>query len=404
MKLFKNPFFYTSLLSLLALGLIIASSVFGWVTPTQAPPEGNIVLSPGALPSGSAGYVQFASSSTAFGGDAALFWDNTNKRLGIGTTGPSEKLDVNGTIKASQLIFGTSLYAARRYVSTVGGISNAGYTTICNVYGDALASGVKISLTGTVNNVVVNTVADILVNNYQDIYIRSEAGIYTIVTLKVLSNANEDFTIQAKTNSANAVTLNIEVFPYGSETVEFSPATTYSTIVLEHSCTPGVYISSTGGASGNFGALGSGYFGGNVGIGTTNPGSYKLYVNGSFYATSKSSAADTSLGRFAFYSQEATEHWFSDFGSSQLENGQATIYLDPIFKEAISEKKPYIVLLSSTSDSNGLYVAEKNKDYFVVKEVKQGNSNATFDYQVVGPRRGYEDVRLEKIEIPKDQN
>ena len=146
------------------------------------------------------------------------------------------------------------------------------------------------------------------------------------------------------------------------------------------------------------------YGSGNVGIGTTDPGSYKLYVNGSFYATSKSSAADTSLGRFAFYSQEATEHWFSDFGSSQLENGQATIYLDPIFKEAISEKKPYIVLLSSTSDSNGLYVAEKNKDYFVVKEVKQGNSNATFDYQVVGPRRGYEDVRLEKIEIPKDQN
>ena len=94
MKLFKNPFFYTTVFSLSLLGLIIGSSVFGWTTPTQAPPEGNIVLSPGALPSGSAGYIQFASSSTAFGGDAALFWDNTNKRLGIGTTGPAGKLEV----------------------------------------------------------------------------------------------------------------------------------------------------------------------------------------------------------------------------------------------------------------------------------------------------------------------
>ena len=101
MKLFKNPFFYTTVFSLSLLGLIIGSYVFGWTTPTASPPAGNVVLSPGALPSGSAGYVQFASSSTAFGGDAALFWDNTNKRLGIGTTSPGAKLEVEGNIAAS---------------------------------------------------------------------------------------------------------------------------------------------------------------------------------------------------------------------------------------------------------------------------------------------------------------
>jgi hypothetical protein len=99
--LFKQPLFYTTLLSLLALGLIIASYVLGWTTPTQNPPAGNVVLSQGALPAGSAGYVQFASSSTAFGADANFFWDNTNKRLGIGTTTPSEKLEVAGNIKLS---------------------------------------------------------------------------------------------------------------------------------------------------------------------------------------------------------------------------------------------------------------------------------------------------------------
>jgi hypothetical protein len=137
---------------------------------------------------------------------------------------------------------------------------------------------------------------------------------------------------------------------------------------------------------------------GNVGIGTTDPGSYKLYVNGSFYATSKSSSAKTSKGEYLFYSEESTEHWFSDFGSSKLLNGEIKIYLDPIFQESISDKNPYVVILSPTSECNGLYVAEKNKDSFLVKELNNGQSNATFDYKIVGKRRGYEDIRLEKME------
>jgi len=94
--LFKQPLFYTSLFSLLALGLIIASYVFGWTTPTQNPPAGNVVLQ-SVTPGGSTGYVQFA-SSTQFAGDANLFWDNTNKRLGIGTTAPAYGLHIIGTM------------------------------------------------------------------------------------------------------------------------------------------------------------------------------------------------------------------------------------------------------------------------------------------------------------------
>jgi hypothetical protein len=95
-SLLKQPLFYTTVLSLLALGLIIASYVFGWTTPTQAPPNGNITLQTGASPAGSTGYIQFNAGSGALGGDANLFWDNTNKRLGIGTTTPSEKLTIVG--------------------------------------------------------------------------------------------------------------------------------------------------------------------------------------------------------------------------------------------------------------------------------------------------------------------
>jgi hypothetical protein len=52
-------------------------------------------------PAGSAGQVQFNDGSGAFGADANLHWDNTNKRLGVGTSNPELTLDVNGSIKVS---------------------------------------------------------------------------------------------------------------------------------------------------------------------------------------------------------------------------------------------------------------------------------------------------------------
>jgi len=61
--------------------------------------NGSSVLGSGDLtvsgtPSGSTGYIQF-NTSGAFNSDADLFWDNTNKRLGIGTTTPGTHIDVH---------------------------------------------------------------------------------------------------------------------------------------------------------------------------------------------------------------------------------------------------------------------------------------------------------------------
>jgi hypothetical protein len=44
-------------------------------------------------PAGLNGYVQF-NDNNALGGDAGLFWDNVNKRLGVGTVTPTSLLDV----------------------------------------------------------------------------------------------------------------------------------------------------------------------------------------------------------------------------------------------------------------------------------------------------------------------
>jgi hypothetical protein len=41
-----------------------------------------------------AGYIPFGNSATALNTDAVLFWDNTNKRLGIGNSSPAQKIQI----------------------------------------------------------------------------------------------------------------------------------------------------------------------------------------------------------------------------------------------------------------------------------------------------------------------
>ena len=44
------------------------------------------------------GYIPFGNGASALSTSTNLFWDNTNSRLGVGTTSPAYKLDVSGTI------------------------------------------------------------------------------------------------------------------------------------------------------------------------------------------------------------------------------------------------------------------------------------------------------------------
>ena len=151
-----------------------------------------------------------------------------------------------------------------------------------------------MSFYGTAGGTVVNVIADIAVNHYQDIYVQSQSGQYTLLTLRIISDGNQNFTVQATTNSASSLSLGVNVYPLNGESVEFNPGTPYSTITFDHVCKFGMAISSTGGDDQQFSVLGKSYFN-KVGIGTSTPATALDIVGGAYSNTTAKFGADNPI-------------------------------------------------------------------------------------------------------------
>ena len=93
--------------------------------------SGNIAVV--TSPSGVAGAIQFSNGS-AFASDASnLFWDDTNKRLGVGTNAPTSNFDVKST--ATSFVFAQFLANNGNEILTIRNNSdNSGNILAPNVY------------------------------------------------------------------------------------------------------------------------------------------------------------------------------------------------------------------------------------------------------------------------------
>jgi len=95
-------------------------------------PDGTLQTTAAAAPSsniasGVSGAVQFSGGSGVFTSDATnLFWDNTNKRLGLGINSPLSTLDVNGSMSIRGTASSTGTFAA-------AGITSNSYVIAGNV-------------------------------------------------------------------------------------------------------------------------------------------------------------------------------------------------------------------------------------------------------------------------------
>lgn len=120
----------------------------------------------------------------------------------------------------------------------------------------------------------------------------------------------------------------------------------------------------------------------------------------------KNAVVATSQGARLLYCEEATEVWFTDYGFGQLQNGVATLAIDPLFAETVDLAQPYLVFVQAESAAcRGLAVENKRPQSFEVVELDGGSSNAAFGYRIVAKRRGYVGDRMRHLpEADQDPN
>ena len=125
--------------------------------------------------------------------------------------------DASGNIVKADSQNGLGFAPAINFIRN--GINSTTYTMIATVNGDGLSSIIQMSITGTSGNVVLNSLFDISVSHSQDIHVTSQSGDYSEVTLRITSNNNEDFSIEAKHNGSTATNAEIWIYPKAGETV-----------------------------------------------------------------------------------------------------------------------------------------------------------------------------------------
>jgi len=106
-----------------------------------------------------AGYIPFGGATT-FSSDGGLFWDNTNKRLGVGTSTPTERLTVVTTAATAQ------------------------WAVVCASNGVANSTGFYVDVSNNFQMVVRNSASGLtgLINSAGDSWVNSVTGNFGIGT------------------------------------------------------------------------------------------------------------------------------------------------------------------------------------------------------------------------------
>jgi hypothetical protein len=214
---------------------------------------------------GSTGDVQF-NSGGSLGASSNFFWDNTNARLGIGTTSPGSTLAVNGSgsftgginnnsggITGAGSIYGaTQIQAASGALGALSysftGATNLGvYSPSANTYAIVTNGSERMRINGSGNVGIGTTSPTSLLHTYDG---AAKTAAYTGVLHDVFDTSS--------TASVNKVGMDIE-----------STGAWIGTSAVN----TGLVVNATGGTT-NYAAT---FNGGNVGIGTTSPG-YPLHV------------------------------------------------------------------------------------------------------------------------------
>jgi hypothetical protein len=73
-------------------------------------------------------------------------------------------------------------------------------------------------------------------------------------------------------------------------------------------------------------------------------------------------------------------------GKAQLNSGSCKVIFDRSFADLISASNPATVTVSAMGECEGIYISSIDKEGFVVKESRSGQSNVAFTWIAVGTR------------------
>jgi hypothetical protein len=162
--------------------------------------SGDIAIS--ASPSGVSGAIQFSDGS-AFSSDASnFFWNNTTKRLGIGTNAPSGQVHIKGSGSTSAT---TSLLVQNSAGTPSLQVTDDGNTTITN----------RLNLTASFDQIYAQSSSQIAIKGYHGVQILRTTAV-TSTMFEIYDNASTSGGLLM--NVKNAVFANMFAINYLGQT------------------------------------------------------------------------------------------------------------------------------------------------------------------------------------------
>jgi hypothetical protein len=123
---------------------------------------------------------------------------------------------------------------------------------------------------------------------------------------------------------------------------------------------------------------------------------YKILGTG---AASVSTTMQTRDGERILFAPEAPENWFFDINEVVLTNGKATVTIDPILVDCISDSKPFKVFVQGSENTLGnIRITRNQKDKTFMLEDLGGASNGTVQYSIYAIWKSKENLRFPKYE------
>lgn len=118
-----------------------------------------------------------------------------------------------------------------------------------------------------------------------------------------------------------------------------------------------------------------------------------IYTNGGCFSGC-SKGRNVFTHRVESYAPTQSVPSIDDFGEAQLVNGRSSVRLSADFANVIDQQANYLVFITPEGDSRGLYVTDKTRTGFTVRENEGGHSTLAFSYRIVAKPYGVDKPRL----------